>query len=139
MRTVENFITSNGLTEHVKLLGFLDRDGLRCLFDRSNVFVFPSLVQEAFGISQVEAMAAGLAIVTTATGGAREVVNNECAIVVAPNDPAQLARGLRSLHDDPALCERLGDAARKRASHFSVEAGVDRIESATAELLAAIR
>lgn len=131
----EEFIAKSNLSGKVQLLGFQDRAGLRRLFDRSNVFVFPSLVPEAFGISQVEAMAAGLSIVTTATGGAREVVDNDCALLVAPNNPMELADRLLALHDDPRLCEHFGERARARATRFSVDAGVDYIEAAANELL----
>jgi glycosyltransferase involved in cell wall biosynthesis len=136
IRQIQQFLVENDLSERVNLLGFQGRRGLARLFERSNVFVFPSLVPEAFGISQVEAMSAGLAVVTTATGGAREVVDSDCALLVEPNNPVQLADRLQDLYDDPASCERLGRNARERSSAFSIEASVDRIEAAAKELLA---
>ena len=65
------------LRGRVQFPGFLDRGRLRALFAKSNVLAFPSVFEEPFGISQVEAMAAGLTVVTSGTGGAREIVEED--------------------------------------------------------------
>lgn len=75
---------------------------------------------EPFGIVNLEAMAAGKAVLATRVGGVPEVVvDGETGILVPPGDPEALAEGIRRLAGDPALRERLGAAGRERARLFS--------------------
>ncbi|CAO3441225.1 glycosyltransferase family protein [Azospirillum endophyticum] len=131
------FCQTQGLAGKVRFQGFLDRRGLFDLFARSNVLVFPSVFQEPFGISQVEAMAAGLTVMTSATGGSGEIVRHGVdGLHFASEDPADLAAKLRSLLDDRAGWARLAQAGRARAFAFTVGGSVDRIEAIFTELLA---
>ncbi|BAI76927.1 hypothetical protein AZL_f01670 (plasmid) [Azospirillum sp. B510] len=131
------FCQKHGLADKVRFQGFLDRRGLFDLFARSNVLVFPSVFQEPFGISQVEAMAAGLTVVTSATGGSGEIVRHGVdGLRFTSEDPADLAAKLRGLLDDRAGWARLAQAGRTRAFAFTVGRSVDRIEAVFTELLA---
>ena len=56
---LRKFIADAGMENKVEFLGFLPRKRLKGFFARQNVLAFPSVFQEPFGISQVEAMAAG--------------------------------------------------------------------------------
>ena len=126
----------SGIADRVKFSGFLSRVELSALFARSNVLVFPTQVPEAFGISQVEAMAGGLIVVTSGTGGTREVVDHlENGIVFDMTDPMSLTKWLRELATDPDLGNRLQSKARERAMSFSVTSSVVRIEEIVEELL----
>ncbi|MBF0332910.1 MAG: glycosyltransferase family 4 protein, partial [Alphaproteobacteria bacterium] len=130
----------NLLADRISFVGFQDRAGLARLFDSHNVFVFPSIVLEAFGIVQVEAMAAGLACVTTATGGGREIVRDGVdGLLVPSSDSVQLADLLCALRDEPTKWRRLQTAGRERALTFSVERSVDVLEDAIEELAAQAR
>jgi glycosyltransferase involved in cell wall biosynthesis len=117
----------------VRFHGWLDNAApeLRELYETSRIFVFPSDV-ENFPVVLLEAMAAGLAIVTTRGTGCDAVIG-EAGIAVPPRDPAALRAALDRLTADPALCERLGRAARARVErHFGWSAVAGRY----AELLA---
>ena len=125
-----------GIGDRVKFSGFLSRTELSALFARSNVLVFPTLVPEAFGISQVEAMAGGLIVLTSGTGGTTEVVRHlEDGIVFDPKDSTSLAKWLARLANDPVLRNRLQAQARGRALDFSVTASVVAIERIVESLL----
>ncbi len=78
----------------------------------------PNTGPEAFGIAFVEALYAGLPVVTTAIGGALEVVEDTCGILVAPSSPASLARALSRLIGGDELRRRLGSAGPARARHL---------------------
>jgi glycosyltransferase involved in cell wall biosynthesis len=120
----------------VHFTGFLDRTGLSALFARNNVLVFPSQFPEPFGISQVEAMAAGLVVVSSGTGGAREIVRNEVDGLLFKADNAnELAEKLYLLARDPERMARLQQSAQTRAVEFSVEKSVLRIEQLMEEML----
>lgn len=75
-----------------------------------------NLKPEPFGIALVEALAAGLPVVTTAIGGAVEIVDDTCGLLVPPGDIASLAAALERLIVDGALRARLAAGALSRAA-----------------------
>jgi glycosyltransferase involved in cell wall biosynthesis len=95
--------------------GWLDNDDqkLRDLLEKTAIFVLPSSA-ENFPVSLLEAMAAGMAIVTTADTGCAEVVG-DAALLVPSGDVPALGAALDRLIGDPALRARLGARARR---HF---------------------
>jgi glycosyltransferase involved in cell wall biosynthesis len=89
---------------------------------RWNIVVLASR-QEAFPLSSLEAMAAGLPVVATSVGGLPEqIAHLETGILVPPECPGAIADWILRLHDDLALRARLGEAARKRVREsFTLE------------------
>jgi glycosyltransferase involved in cell wall biosynthesis len=80
-----------------------------------DVFVHPSPLYEAFGIALAEALACGVPQVTTAVGGASEVVGDgETGLYCRPNDPVHLAEGIVRLLSDDELRSRMSKASRER-------------------------
>ena len=102
----------------VNFVGFLDNESkeLRKLYESSKIFVFTSEA-ENFPVVLLEAMISGLAIITTNDNGCAEVVGDG-AILVNSKDSAVIKDALLKLVNDPALCDRLGRIARKRAEQF---------------------
>jgi glycosyltransferase involved in cell wall biosynthesis len=98
----------------VKFWGWVENRSpqLRQLYESSTIFVFPSEA-ENFPIVLLEAMAAGLAIITTAGTGCAEVMG-DAALLVPPKDPEAITRALRRLIHEPDLRRSLGTAARRR-------------------------
>lgn len=133
-----DFIERQGMADKVRFTGFLDRRGLSDLFARSNVLVFPSVFQEPFGITHVEAMAAGLAVISSGTGGSRDILRDGVDGLLFPaEDHEALAARLRGLVEDRAAWIRLALSGRDRARDFTVARSVDRIEAVFDELIAA--
>ena len=83
-------------------------------------FVLPSLSEGSPNVL-LEAMAAGLPIVSTRVGGVPETVTDgESALLVPAGDPTALATALRRLLDQPTYAQQLAAAGRHRAAtHFS--------------------
>jgi glycosyltransferase involved in cell wall biosynthesis len=102
-----------GVAQRIRFLG--QRDDVPALMAAADALCQPNLGPEPFGIAFVEAMHAGLPVVATAIGGAREIVDPSCGILVPPEDPAALADALRRLIADPALRARLGAAGPAHA------------------------
>jgi glycosyltransferase involved in cell wall biosynthesis len=102
-----------GVTVHRGVTG--NTDAARRLFSDADVFVLPSL-GECFGIASVEAMAAGLPVVTTSVGGSADIVaHRQTGFLIGPNSPHDLASCLNQLVADAALRHRFGHNARQRA------------------------
>jgi glycosyltransferase involved in cell wall biosynthesis len=119
-----------GLEGRFAFPGEVGRDQLEDLYARTNVLVLASRVKEAFDITPVEAMAAGLAVVSTALGGGAEVVEHDLTGLVFPRDnPDQLAACLLSLLEDRPRWARLAKAGRQRAmERFDRQRSVDLLE-----------
>jgi glycogen(starch) synthase len=80
------------------------------------VYVNPS-ANEGFGLAVAEAMSWALPVVGRTTGGVAEIVDhNATGLLVAEDDPAELAGAIVRLVDDRALAERLGRQARRIAA-----------------------
>ncbi len=128
-------VQASGMEHKVQFTGFLNRPGLAALFARSNVLVFPSRFQEPFGISQVEAMAAGLVVVSSGTGGAAEIVRDgRDGLLFAAGNDADLASKLLALARTPEAMARLQRGGQARAVVFSVEKAVAKIEALAGEM-----
>jgi glycosyltransferase involved in cell wall biosynthesis len=100
--------------------GWLDNSSteLTRLYETSEIFVLPS-EQENFPVALMEAMDAGLAIVTTRGSGCSEVVG-DAGVFVEPRDVPGLRAALESLVKEPERIRRLGRAAHERiAAEFA--------------------
>lgn len=108
-----------GLGERVQLLGAVPRPGVPALLRSADVFVTTPWY-EPFGITALEAMACGVAVVASAVGGLAEtVVDGVTGAHVPPRSPAAIAAALRRLLGDPVARCRLGQSGRRRAQRFS--------------------
>jgi len=123
----------------VRLLGRIPDAELPALYGCADVFVLScrsrwgGLEQEGFGIVFLEAAACGVPSVAGDSGGAAEAVLDGVtgAVVGRPDDPAELARAVGRLLDDPDLARRQGDAARARAeAQFGYDLLAARLQEA---------
>jgi glycosyltransferase involved in cell wall biosynthesis len=91
--------------------------------------VTPSTVREAFGLTALEAMAAGRPVVASAIGGLPDLVEDGVnGLLVPPGDQDALGRAMEAMLADPAKREAMGGNARTRAAHFTPELLVQRME-----------
>ncbi|MCP3443954.1 glycosyltransferase [Bradyrhizobium sp. CCGUVB14] len=130
---LEQLISELGVGDRVRLLGSVtdsERIKLMCLAD---VFVMPSVTNaETFGLSQLEAMAAGRPVVNTAldTAVPRVARHGMEGITVPPGDAEKLGEAIDALISDPERRRRLGLSARARAvSRYSATAFKEGMES----------
>ncbi|HEX4824877.1 MAG TPA: glycosyltransferase [Candidatus Polarisedimenticolaceae bacterium] len=95
----------------------------------ADIFVLSS-AREGFPVVILEAMASGLAVVSTDVGGISEVLKtDENGLLVRPGDPAALAAAVRRLLSDSALRSSLGTRARETVvNRFSLRSSVERYE-----------
>jgi colanic acid/amylovoran biosynthesis glycosyltransferase len=98
--------------------GYQPQDRVTEELRHSHVFCVPSY-KEALGVANLEAMAHGIPVVSTAVGGIPEVLQgNRCGWLVPPGDAPALAHALRECIDRPDLREQKLKSARLRAAQF---------------------
>ena len=105
----------------VSVLGMVPRQELLDRYYSSDVFAFPPIWDEGFGLPPVEAMAAGLPVVATRSGTVEEtVVHDQTGFLVRKNHVGELAQALLLLLKDEARREAMGRAGRRRVlKHFT--------------------
>lgn len=128
-----------GLGGRVTFVGEVSDADLPAYYHAADAFVLPACERsEAYGLVQIEAMAAGRAVVCTELGTGTSFVNQhgKTGLVVPPRDPSALAAACRTLLADPELRQRLGAGGRERAlAEFGVERMVARVEEAYGEVM----
>ena len=104
-----------GLGDIVTTITGVSDDELARLYGEAEVAIVPSLY-EGFSLPAIEAMSCAVPVVATTGGALPEVVgvSGETGLLVEPNNPEALVEAIRSLLDDPALRQRLGDNGRQR-------------------------
>jgi len=115
-----------------------DRKELSAFFRGARMFVLPSVWFEAFGLAAAEAMGHGLPVVASRLGAMSALVEDGVdGLLFEPGDARDLSEKVKRLWSDPALCRRLGQAARQKAvSHWSAQQHVQRLRTVYENLCA---
>jgi glycosyltransferase involved in cell wall biosynthesis/SAM-dependent methyltransferase len=122
-----------GLTGRVKFLGH--RNDVPAVMKAADIYCQPNIAPEPFGVSFLEALSAGLPIVTTAMGGPLEIVDDRCGVLVPPEVGA-VSRALGAMVDDDARRARMSALAPVRAREMcEVEVRIREL----ADTLAAVK
>ena len=115
-----------GLGDAAVLLGDVSRERLTEEYVNADCFCLPT-VQEGFGIVFLEAMTAGLPVVSCRAAAVPELVlDGQTGILVPPREPAALAAALESVLSRPERGRALGEAGRQRAAAFTPERVAER-------------
>ena len=133
---MHSFCVDNKINNHVTFYKQLTRDQLARFFRLHHAAVFPSIHPEAFGIVAVEAMASGLALLSSGTGGASEVFeDNKSGLKFEPGNAHSLVTQTKRLFDESELLKSLQDDAIERARKlFDVQRSAQQIEKIITEL-----
>ena len=123
-----------GVSERVRFLG--RREDIPQLLAACDVFALPSLY-EGSSLAVLEAMAAGIPIVSSAIGGTEELIEDgRSGLLVPPGDAKALAAALRRLLEEPGLREQLATRARERVdTDLTREQNAERVAETYRELL----
>ena len=123
--SLEQSVQRYGLQDRVYFPGRADRRTVVSLFKGCSFFVLPSRL-EPQGIVNLEAMAAGKAVIAANVGGVPEIVlHSTTGILVPPDDIDALAKAIANLATDTQLRNRLGLAGQQRACNFTWPAIAD--------------
>jgi len=107
------------LTEHVIYLGYISDRQLCYLYNKTEVFVFPSFY-EGFGFPIVEAFCCGAPVVTSNISSCPEIAGN-AALTVNPSSPGDIADAINRIIGDADLKGQLRSKGQKRADNFDFD------------------
>ncbi len=112
--TLRRFAEELGVLENIELTGFLSPDSVRKLLASVDIFIMPTLCNEAFGVAALEAQAMGLPVIASRRGGIPEAVKEgETAILVDGDDVEQLVEAICRLIENPDLRHQMGIKGRE--------------------------
>ena len=127
--TLKSLTTELGIADRVRFLG--TRIDVPELLAAADIFCHPNTFPpEPFGIAFVEALQAGLPVVTSAMGGVVEIVSEQCGFLVPPGDNAALADALRRLLTEDRLRREMSASARARGEVFKASVQIPLLNAA---------
>jgi mannosyltransferase len=129
-------IEAAGLQSRIVITGELAIEQVQRWYQRLTIYAFTSR-NEGFGLTLIEAMAAGAALVAARAGAAELVVEDGVSgVLIPPGDADALTAALEPLLRDPAGCAAMGARGRERVfTHFSLDAEAVRIADVYRKLI----
>ena len=129
---IHRLVGSLGLENNVRFTGLVPRDQLPSIYREHDILLFPSIWEEPFSLTLLEAMSSGLAVVGTNTGGSSEILRNEeNALIFQTEDAEACAKQVIRLLQSAKLLEKLRCNGRSTVEEdFRLDDMVDRIDLA---------
>lgn len=111
----------SNLNKRVAFTGFIPNNEIGIYYKLADISVVPSVFNDPAPLVIIEAMSAGLPIITTGTGGISEYCNKDCAIFLDKDKDMvrELAFQIRILGMNKELCKKMGKASKSRAKEFT--------------------
>jgi len=107
------------LSEHVIYLGYISDRQLCYLYNKAEIFVFPSFY-EGFGFPIIEAFCCGTPVVTSNVSSCPEIAG-DAALTVNPSSPGDIAEAISRIIGDAALKEQFRNKGQRRADNFDFD------------------
>lgn len=127
---LRRLVAEENLHNYVTFYGSASKDEMPSILRQSDVLIFPSVYEEPLARMTQEAMAAGLVVIGTTTGGTREILQDgENGLTFPAEDAGLLAKQIAALINNRELCLQLAKAGRQIVfDYFNLERMVDEIE-----------
>jgi glycosyltransferase involved in cell wall biosynthesis len=128
---IARLVSSLGLSGSVSFTGMVPRERLPEIYRGHDILVFPSVWDEPFSITLLEAMSSGLAVVSTNTGGTPEILIDEMNALIFPKGDARgCASQVLRLLTDGRLFESIRREGRRTVEeNFRLKSMIDKIEA----------
>lgn len=125
-------VQRNNLNRNVRFLGRVDRCEMPALLAKYDALIFPSEWEEPFARIVMEAMASGLVVIGTTTGGTREIlVESETGLTFPPGDVESLVSQVERLYSNAEFGFHLAKASQNLVrDKFTFTRMIDQLESA---------
>jgi glycosyltransferase involved in cell wall biosynthesis len=132
-REAEAIVGEQGWQDRVLFLGTVKNRDLPPYFRAATLFVSPSITtrkwEEYVGVTNIQAMASGVPVVSTRSGAIPEYVPQSAGILVPERDPKALAEAILQLLPDESLRRKMGEAGRAGAvEHYDARTNAQRAE-----------
>lgn len=111
--SLQRLAQERGVTDRIRFLGH--RSDVPSLMAAADIHCQPNAAPEPFGVVFIEALQAGLPVVTFAAGGPREILDANSGVLISPGDQQRLTAALKKLIENPALRQKPGAAGPARA------------------------
>jgi len=127
---LHDLVERERLNDYVTFHTPVSKDQMPAVFQEYDVLIFPSIYEEPLARVTQEAMASGLIVVGTTTGGTGEILRDgETGLTFAPEDADGLADQVCRLIADPDLCCHLSQASRQYVmENFTLDRMAQQIE-----------
>lgn len=112
---------SEQIKEKVIFTGYIDYQQMPSYLKMADIAVVPSMWEEPFGLTVVEAMAAGLPLITTRSGGIPEICEGVATIVDRDNIVNNLTNAILELYNNPEKRKQMATASIERSKLFDKE------------------
>ena len=134
---LRQMVSSSGLEKNVRFTGQVRREDITKFYEEHDVLIFPSVWDEPFSITVLEAMASGLAVVGTTTGGSSEILQDGVNALTFEKENAEAcAACISRLLSDQQLFEAVRRKGRFTVEQkYRLEQMVDTIERSLKEVV----
>lgn len=112
---------SESIKDKLVFTGYIDYEQIPSYLKTADIAVVPSMWEEPFGLTVVEAMAAGLPLITTRSGGIPEICEGVATIVEKENIVQNLAKAILDLYEHPDKRAAMAQASLERSKMFDKE------------------
>lgn len=112
---------SGAIKDRVIYTGFIDYQQVPSILKMSDIAIVPSMWEEPFGLTVIEAMAAGLPLITTRSGGIPEICEGIATIVERETIVEDLAKAILYLYHHPEKRQQMSAASLERSKRFDKE------------------
>ncbi|MBA4374050.1 MAG: hypothetical protein C0402_14460 [Thermodesulfovibrio sp.] len=135
LQTVRQAGTEMGLDNRIRFTGRVEP--VYRMYAAMDIFVMPSICQEAFGFAAAEAMAMGRPVIASAAGGLTELLTHEIdGLLVPPGDADALTAALLRLIENPADLQRFSSAGQEKITRlFSDTIQGDRMHDLVRDIM----
>lgn len=108
--------------ERIVAVGYADNSEIYKYAAVSHVQCVPSLCEEAAGLVAIEAMAGGLPLIVTKSGGVTEYVNEDCALIIGKENVTEnLKKAICYLKEHPEVRKQMSEKAKKHSEAYNEE------------------
>lgn len=127
---IHHLVHTLNIEDRIHFTGFISRETLLDIYQKHDILIFPSIWDEPFGITLLEGMSSGLAVVGTGTGGSAEILEDNINALIFPRgDPIACAERILRLIKNPDFYEKLREKGRRAVEErFLFKGTIDEIE-----------
>lgn len=133
-----NAVMANRLSDHFVFTGKIPNESIPEVYGDTDIVVFPTMIEEPFSGTLVEAMASGIPVVASHYGGNLEAIDDgRNGFLIDPKNAEEFAQRLDLLIRDGPLRSRMSRYAREKALQFSNRASAEKVSRIYADLRSA--